>query len=268
MPPHPYFALELLSDDTLFDYLHSPIKTRNTLHEWPLSCVQQITCQNNTTHIYKSQTSPSVEAAVYHAVTAPHLLPATIIDNHHLVFPYVRSQNIPGTTIMAQQILTAIASMPASTPVYRRIDTIIAWEHLIAVTTTALHHLVESGRFTKLTPADIDVIEQIAHHPLLHALWHGPIGVVHGDLRVENIILDHTNLYVIDWQRPWYAPTVIDAWMLFTSFNIAHTFPQMTAQLCILCEITWLTEAATTWFPAGQPHYDGQLATLVQRLRL
>ncbi|MEY3989368.1 MAG: hypothetical protein RI985_449 [Chloroflexota bacterium] len=44
MPLRPYFELELLDDNSLNHYLPTPIIARRTIHEWPLSCVQHLTC--------------------------------------------------------------------------------------------------------------------------------------------------------------------------------------------------------------------------------
>lgn len=83
MPLRPYFELELLDDNTLNHYLPTPMIARRTIHEWPLSCVQQITCQDATQHIYKSQAHPSVASAVYHSITVAHLLAAIPAPEYH-----------------------------------------------------------------------------------------------------------------------------------------------------------------------------------------
>jgi hypothetical protein len=110
------------------------------------------------------------------------------------------------------------------------------------------------------------MIEEQAHRPNLYALWQGAIGVVHGDLSASNMIHTATQSYVIDWQRPLYAPTVIDRWMIEQAFQLSSTTPPMAGVLCTLLEITWLTESATRWFPAGANHYDGQITALTQQL--
>ncbi|MFZ9857828.1 MAG: phosphotransferase [Roseiflexaceae bacterium] len=265
MPRHPYFALDLLDDDQLKPYVSSPIITRQTIHEWPLSCVQRVDCADGTQYIYKSQVQPSVEAAVYRTVRAPHLLPATVINDQHIILPYIASlDQINNHVDIAQGVLAHIATMPPYTPVYRTLDTIHAWSTLMDATVATLWQLVNSATFTHLTRADVTRIVDWAEHRDVYALWRGPIGVVHGDLSASNILHTTDQAYVIDWQRPLYAPTVIDRWMIEQAFQLPSSTPPMTDTLCVLLEIVWLTEAASLWFPAGASHYDRQITALTQ----
>lgn len=264
MPPHPYFDLELLDDTALNHYLPAPITTRHIIHEWPLSCVEHLTCDDGSQHIYKSQRAPSVESDLYSTITAPHLLPATIIQPHHLLLPFIASRPIHDAASVAIQVRTAIATMPAQTPVYRTLDTLSAWERLIDRTMSTLRQLVQATTFVHLTLADIAHIEASAHHPDALALWQGEIGVVHGDLSLANLLNTPHQTYVIDWQRPMYAPTVIDAWMLERALQLPTRTPPMTQQLCTILEMCWLTDAATQWFTPGVAHYDAQIAQRAQ----
>lgn len=268
MPAHPYFDLELLDNTVLHHYVPAPIVTRTTVHEWPLSCVQLLTCQDGSQHIYKSQAHPpSVEAAVYRVNAAPHLVSATIINDHHLILPFVARSplNQTGEEVL-QQILGNIATMSRQTPVYRSLATLEQWHECIHSTTGTLHELVHTQTFHQLTTHDIARINTIAHHVALHALWQGEIGIVHGDLTAANMLHTPTHTYVIDWQRPLYAPTVIDRWMLERTLHLPTTTPPHTKALCTMLEIAWLTDAATRWFPAGVAHYDRQIHALIQQL--
>lgn len=266
MPRHPYFDLALLDDTVLNQYLLAPIVLRQTIHEWPLSCVQRITCDDGSQHIYKSQAPPSVESAVYGTVSAPHLLSATIISNQHLLLPYISATTSLGNHAdVVQRVLTHIATMPPHTPVYRTLDTIHTWTTLMDTTCATLRRQIDDTTFSHLTHADVTRIEEWAHHHDLYELWQGSVGVVHGDLSTSNIMHATTQTYVIDWQRPLYAPTVIDRWMIEQALQLQSTTPPMTGVLCTLLEIAWLTEAATRWFPAGASHYDGQITALTHQ---
>lgn len=268
MPPHPYFDLELLDDDVLHRYLPAPIITRNTVHEWPLSCVQHLRCQDGSQYIYKSQAHPpSIEAAVYRVNSAPHLLSATIINDTQLILPFVANSPLTrDRKATMDSILGHIAMMSTHTPVYRRLDTLEAWHVLVQSTTHRLHELVHTNTFHRLTLHDIARIDTVAHHAEIHALWHDEIGIVHGDITSANLLHTPTHTYVIDWQRPLYAPTVIDRWMLEHVLHLPPTTPACTPAVCTILEIAWLTDAATRWFPAGMAHYDEQIHALVQRL--
>ena len=268
MPPHPYFDLELLDDDVLHHYLPAPIIARNTIHEWPLSCVHHLTCLDGSQYIYKSQAHPpSVEAAVYRVNVAPHLLPATIINDKQLILPFVANSALTrDRTTTMDSILGHIAMMSPHTPVYRLLDTLEAWHALVQSTTHRLHELVHTNAFHRLTLHDIARINMVAHHAEIHALWHGQIGIVHGDVTSANLLHTPTHTYVIDWQRPLYAPTVIDRLMIERTLQLPTSTPPYTHALCAILEIAWLTDAATCWFPAGMAHYDEQIHALVQQL--
>ncbi|AGL03138.1 hypothetical protein [Desulfoscipio gibsoniae] len=76
MITHPAFTDILMhSDQELADILGIRIISRNTIYEWPLSCMQKLTLDNGKKLIYKSQLPPTVEPDFYeHAVSK--LLPA------------------------------------------------------------------------------------------------------------------------------------------------------------------------------------------------
>ena len=75
MHAHPVFAdLLLHSDDELALALQSAIVERETIHAWPLSCVQRLCLADGTRLIYKSQLPPTVEPTFYARAASP-LLP-------------------------------------------------------------------------------------------------------------------------------------------------------------------------------------------------
>ncbi|HRJ44829.1 MAG: hypothetical protein KJZ86_20090 [Caldilineaceae bacterium] len=85
MNHHPYFNLLLHSDDELSAHLGEAITERVTLHEWPLSWVQQLTTAGGRRLIYKSQAVPSVESAFYAGARSPLLVAAETLlatDDH------------------------------------------------------------------------------------------------------------------------------------------------------------------------------------------
>ena len=75
MQTHPVFADILLhADDELAAALDSDIVERETIHVWPLSCVQRLLLGDGTRLIYKSQLPPTVEPEFYARAASP-LLP-------------------------------------------------------------------------------------------------------------------------------------------------------------------------------------------------
>ncbi|MDX6294973.1 MAG: hypothetical protein QOH50_4048 [Kribbellaceae bacterium] len=83
---HPVFTdIALHSDDELMQLLGSGIEERETIHAWPLSCVQQVWLANGRRLVYKSQLPPTVEPEFYQAASsallADHRLLETLGDS-------------------------------------------------------------------------------------------------------------------------------------------------------------------------------------------
>src|SRR6266849_4405267 len=75
MQTHPIFTNILMhSDDELAEALGVGIVERETIHAWPLSCVQRLLLADGTKLIYKSQLPPTVEPEFYERASSP-LLP-------------------------------------------------------------------------------------------------------------------------------------------------------------------------------------------------
>ncbi len=79
MNRHPYFDLYLHDDEELGVLLGSPVVQRQTIQEWPLSCVQRITTSGGRRLIYKAQHEPTVEPEFYAQVHSCLLVPARTI---------------------------------------------------------------------------------------------------------------------------------------------------------------------------------------------
>jgi hypothetical protein len=72
---HPLFKrLVLHSDSELAQALGANIIERETMHQWPLSCVQRLLLDNGRKLAYKSQLPPNVETEFY-AKLSSTLLP-------------------------------------------------------------------------------------------------------------------------------------------------------------------------------------------------
>lgn len=65
MYQHKYFNLRLHDNVELEEILQVKIVERRTLHEWPLSCVEQVITNEGRKWVYKSQFGPTVEPQFY-----------------------------------------------------------------------------------------------------------------------------------------------------------------------------------------------------------
>lgn len=75
MQTHPIFKdIWLHTDAELADILGAGIVERETIHQWPLSCVQKVCLDGGQKFAYKSQLPPSVEGDFYERASSA-LLP-------------------------------------------------------------------------------------------------------------------------------------------------------------------------------------------------
>ena len=74
MERHAIFSrICLHSNDELADALGASIAERETIHEWPLSCVQRLVLDGGEKIVYKAQLPPTVEATFYKEAVSPLL---------------------------------------------------------------------------------------------------------------------------------------------------------------------------------------------------
>src|SRR5437667_10279494 len=80
MQTHPFFPDILMhSDDELAEALGVEIVERETIHAWPLSCVQRLLLDDGTKLIYKSQLPPTVEPEFYESASS------ALLPDHHML---------------------------------------------------------------------------------------------------------------------------------------------------------------------------------------
>src|SRR5437867_12312984 len=81
MQRHPFFTDILMhTDDELAETLGAEIVERETIHQWPLSCVQRLLLDDGAKLIYKSQLPPTVEPEFYASASSPLLLGHRVLE--------------------------------------------------------------------------------------------------------------------------------------------------------------------------------------------
>jgi hypothetical protein len=127
MKKHPHHNLWMHEDRELSAHIGSRVCNRTTLHEWPLSAVQKVVCQDGRQLIYKSQYGPSVEAAFYAKAKSPILPRAETLwqSNGHACMlidfidaPLVQDLRLQGGAVVTagQEILAQIRQISGSPP--------------------------------------------------------------------------------------------------------------------------------------------------------
>jgi hypothetical protein len=73
MEKHLHYNLWLHDNAELSSLLGNNILQRQTIHEWPNSCVQKITLENGRKLIYKYQSGGTIESFFYERASSPIL---------------------------------------------------------------------------------------------------------------------------------------------------------------------------------------------------
>lgn len=284
MHPHPHFDLLLHSDEELCDLLGVHVAARETLHEWPLSCVQRIHLGGGQRWIYKASAGPTVEPEFYAAAVSPVLPKARLLyrDARYacLLIEEVAGNRLDTLSLneadgrhIAYELQRKIAAIQGDPPVYLDLSDWESWAALMFGMLEDLKGLVETRRFEKTTAADVERLARAAESPTvreayIRALNRGEVGLVHHDLHSDNVFVSPGSLKIIDWQRPIYGLADIDRVLLLTSLGFDPR-PVVHAGVCLaadLLHVHWWTEAAVTWFPPGVQVYDQAVAGIARTM--
>jgi hypothetical protein len=284
MQKHPHFDLLLHSDEELCALLGAALTERTTLHEWPLSCVQEIKLADGQNWIYKAQSAPTVEPEFYAAAQSPILPGVRILERSQrsacLLIEKIQGKRLDCLSLnendalrTATELLRRIAAIQGSPPMYLDISNIQRWAGLMSGMIEDLYGLVSTRRFSQTTRADIRRLANAARSPVVEEIYNpvryrGTIGLVHHDLTCANIFLTFGGTRIIDWQRPIRGPVDIDRVHLLASLGFdarPHVHPGISTMTDLL-RVHWLVECSRTWFPPGISAYDPAIAEIARRI--
>lgn len=276
MYPHPYFALQLHSNEELAPLLPSPVIRRETLHEWPLSCVQRLHCEDGQSCIYKVQSAPSVEPEFYRQARSSLLVTAQILPVDSgpaaLLLENVHAPRLDGANLstadavaLTDRILNQIAAITGDRPALDDIRGADGWRACGEAILDDLHALVADGTFQQVNETMIATVSAAITAEDVHSALRGKSGYVHGDLRAENVLVAANGVRVLDWQRPRWGPVALDRLSLLLSLGVdpADHVAAGVQRLHVLLQIGWLAQCARRWFRPGSAHYDGQIAQFI-----
>lgn len=272
---HQWFDLWLHTDDELSAHLGSPVIERETLHEWPLSCVQRLVTADGQRWIYKTQHAPTVEDTFYAAANSDLLISARILERDPLIMLlyFIDASTLPDVSEaeavqLVNRVLAGIRQIKGNPPVWLDISSANKWRAVMLETRDTLKSLVESGGFTQVDENAIQVFERcFSARDILDAADCDP-GLVHGDLYRENLfLLPDGSLKVIDWARPYRGPAELDRVTLLDALGFAPPSDTPIAAMSTCLRIHWLAACASRWFPPGIETYDEQIAGLIEKLK-
>ena len=283
MQKHAHFDLRLHDERELQTLLGESIVERVTLHEWPLSCVQQLTLTSGRTLIYKTQFGPTCEPAFYATARSPLLVQAQTIyrQGAYVCMVLAKAPGSPlGTDILTEeqavalghQLIGQIQQIEGDLPVHLDLSSELRWRQYVQSVQQTLQRLIAAAQFSQTSAAAVMHLTQTAQSPTIIEALLTDVGYVHGDLMAANIMVDASaappHHYVLDWQRPLRGPTGLDLYRFLSALGHEPQFygsPGMQTLDQIL-HIGWLTECAARWFQPGVSGYDGQIAQLIEEL--
>ncbi len=279
MQRHPHFDLWLHDDDELRPWLGSEVHRRETVHEWPLSCVQRLHLADGSTRIYKVQAPPTVEPEFYARATGTLLVPAQAIAQPHgpaallladIAAPRLCDLSLPPAELAAvgREVVMQIGTLAGALPVVADLSTAAQWQEYAGTIVADLASLVASGAFVQVDRALVQRIAELADAPAVLGAFATSVGYVHTDLTVTNLFAGDDGYRLIDWQRPIRGPVALDVVALLDSAGCdpGAFVAAGIVQLFYLLRIAWFVQCARRWFPPGAATYDGAITQLVARI--
>jgi hypothetical protein len=277
MYQHKYFNLRLHDNVELEEMLRVKIVERRTLHEWPLSCVEQVITDEGRKCVYKSQFGPTVEPQFYANAKSELLVSGkTLYQSEsgyaNMLFefieaPRIRDLNLSDDAIVAawNNLRQSIAKIEGELPYYHDLSEKKLWKESMEMMLENLEKLVSQGLFQRVDNMALQRLRNwVCSEEVLAALDNN-IGFVHNDLSGDNIFVMPDGYRLIDWQRPVIGPRELDLATLLDSLRRepARFVDQSIVWIMYLLRIEWFTECAVRWFPEGQDSYDTSIHRLI-----
>ena len=266
---HPLFNDILIhSDEELARLLGAEIVERETIHEWPLSCVQGLLLDDHRKLVYKSQLPPTVEPEFYESAVSGLLPGHRMLERigecatmtiDWIDAPLLRDVVSSEADLIehGRRLVSEIGEIGGELPTYLNIGTPEAWSGAIDVALEKLKLLIERNRFSLTDESAIEqirkwsasaqVIDVLADHPR----------TIHGDLTVEQVFVTTGGYQVIDWQRPVVAPPEVDLVSLFVGrrINPRRYIDPIVVKIFWFLRLHWAVYAQFDLFP----EFDGPL---------
>jgi hypothetical protein len=271
MHVHPVFTnLFLHTNNELSELLGSAIATRKTIHEWPLSCVQQLVLQNDTKLIYKTQLPPTVEPSFYQCATS-QLLPkhkllgklgqCETMTMEWIDAPLLSNLATNETSLVehGKQLIAQIGVIEGNCPVYLNIGTAQTWLTTVQEILEKLQNLISNKRFLLAEPGIVEQLHTWANNAaVVNGITSQP-RITHGDLKADQVFVTEYGYRVIDWQRSVIAPPETDLVSLLVEQHIDPRpyAPVYIIQLYWFLRLHWAITAQHDLFPAKRwPLFD------------
>ena len=214
-------------------------------------------------YAYKSQSAPLVEPGFY-ATAVSDLLP------HHLDSGRLGSSStvliewVDAPTLAdlagdeadkAERVRTVvdlIGGIGGDPPVYLDVGTAAKWVAEADLTLAKLRRLHDLGRFSSITPTEVDRIEEWSGTSAVLQTIDSTSRLIHRDLKPEYVLITEDGYRVIDWQVPVIAPAEVDLSMLLAEVGVdpVSRVDPSAYRLSRFLALRWAIVAQHDFFPA------------------
>jgi hypothetical protein len=276
---HPYFDLYLHGTAKLEQLAGVKILQRETIHEWPLSTVQRLTCADGQRLIYKSQSAATLEARFYEQARSPLLPRARSLGRLNgcetMLLEFIEGERLADRRLAPRELLELgrrvageIAAIQGDVPVYTDISTSDLWRAFVEATVQKLERLIVDGVFTKYERAMVQDLRRWAQEASVLRTIDEQAALCHGDLNAGNILFVGDQIMLIDWQRPRRAPRDTDlAYLLHGQRLDPYQYVgRESAQIYEFLLAHWFIECKASYFPTGSPYEAASLERMVSLL--
>ena len=199
-----------MTEAVLTELMNAPIVERTVLHEWPLSRIERLKTEAGGTVILKTQRAEaSVERDFYRRVRHPSLLrplaDGSLDGEDWMALPDLGDTAEDWSSLTDGEIRTRVRGWQrviaeyGDAPAFFDLSTP---EKLTALTDELLPVLTEDEEGAR------DLAQKVRER--LGAWYDAPTGLLHGDLKGENILASAEGSFVIDWQRPLLGPLPLE----------------------------------------------------------
>ena len=200
--------LTVLANEDLSRLLGEDIKTRTSIHAWPLSRVDKIETATRTYALKTQLSSSSVERQFYRAVNSPLLLSPVlegeICSCDFLLLPWLDCPSESWEGLSDYGVRARVREVSAATQEFASAPVYFDYSSP-ALLLDAFHDIKSTLTDGGFSAEEADKLESWLAGDA-HICYTGEIGLLHGDLKPENL----KGSIVLDWQRPMRAPLILE----------------------------------------------------------